>query len=524
MTNDENLDEFEQETFGPTTSAPKNGGGLKESLAEAWRTQPLFKLMVIMIVVGVAIAGALGVFSGPPPADKSKIQRAPDLNEPPGGKSSHYFIEQNQQANEQRANQAMQQGGSALPTPVGQNLDLGDLTGQKKEDPLAEFRAETERLKQEMTQERQQNQQQIQVLQQQVQMKPPPAPEDDSLAQAMQKQMQQLMESWVPRAIKVVDGPALKDSEKEKVSGFQQNVQQTQVGQPSASAASVKAAKTIVQAGTVNYAQMLIEANSDIPGPILAQVLSGPFSGGRAIGSFRTMNDFLVIQFNNINYKGKDYPVHVLALDPDTTLGGLVTEVDHRYLDRILLPAAAQFASTFGSTLAQGKSDTAIVTNNAVISLQAEKGYKEALFSGLGQAGQSVAQFLQQEASQIKPLVRVAAGTPMGLFFLTSVKESADGSPIIEAGGGLPFEAAEAGSYPGMPGGALPPSGYVAQPYGVAPPGANPYASSGYYNPAYPTTSYPTGYSPMGYQRMPSSNVTITGPGQSGLGVNYFNR
>lgn len=423
MTNDLNMDEFDQEDLGaPGVSSGGSGDSVKKKLLDAWRTQPLFKLMVIMIGVGIAIAGALGVFSSPPPAPPSKVVSAPGISEPPGGKASPYFIDQNQQANADRVDQAMQQGGSAMPTPVGQNLDLGDINNKKKEDPLAEFRAETERLKQEMTQERQQNAQQMQVMQQQIQQKPIEK-EDDTLAQAMQRQMQQLMEAWAPRNIKVVEGMASKD----KTSTTQSAPIRTVGSGASASAAAATSASTttsrlIVQAGTVNYAQLLTEANSDIPGPILAQVLSGPLSGGRAIGHFQAMNDFLVIQFNLINYKGKDYSVNILALDPDTTLGGMATEVDHRYFDRILLPAAAAFASQFGSTMGQGSSTTT-VTDNAVVIDQAKSSYRQAIFSGFGNAAQSLSQFLQQEASQIKPLIRVATGTPMGLFFLTSVSD-----------------------------------------------------------------------------------------------------
>ena len=546
----DNMDEFEHEDLGPMEhpSGGEGNGGFKKNIAEAWRTQPLFKLMVIMVVVGVAIAGALGVFSGPPSSDASKLVRAPDLNEPPGGKASPYFIEQNKQANADRADQAMQQGSSAMPTPVGPNIDIGDLTNKKKEDPLAEFRAETERLKQEMNQERQQNAQQIQNMQQQqIQQKPQP-PEDNTLAQAMQKQMQQLMESWTPRNMKVVEGAGAKEKEKEKAQETAGST--TQTGAMPASASQVSTSKTIVQAGSINYAQLLIEANSDIPGPILAQVLSGPLAGGRAIGQFKATNDFLVIEFSLINYKGKDYPVSILALDPNTTLGGMATDVDHRYLDRVLLPAAARFAEQFGSTLGQGSSQTT-VTNGAVVVDQARRSTREAIFSGMGQAGQSIGQFLQQEASQIKPLVVVAAGTPMGLFFLTSVKENPEQNST--AAGGNPYAypnqpgvggyrgAGGIGGYSAVPGyansafGATSQTGYSTNPYSTNPYSTNPYGSTGYnpvgynqagYNPA-AGGGYASGYNPgsaPGYQTNPGSGITIITPGQTGLGTSYYGR
>ncbi|MDD5586223.1 MAG: TrbI/VirB10 family protein [Alphaproteobacteria bacterium] len=529
MTN--NMDEFEHEDLGPM-EPHGGGGGLKKGLVEAWRTQPLFKLMVIMIVVGVAIAGALGVFSGPSSNEASTMMRTPDVREPPGPKDSPYFIEQNKMANAERAEEAIQKGTSALPTPVGQNIDLGDLTNKNKEDPLAEFRAETERLKQEINQERQQNAQQMQQMQQQVQRPPQQQQqEDDSLAKAMQKQMEQLMESWVPHKMAVVEGEGLKEKGKERVQETTTAASASVQPASTPSAAQVTAGKIIVQAGTVNYAQLLTEANSDVQGPILAQVLSGPMAGGRAIGQFQVMNDFLVLRFNLINFKGKDYPVSILALDPNTTLGGMATDVDHRYFDRVILPAAAAFAQQFGQALGQGKSSVA-VTNNAVVVDQASKSYKEAVFAGFGQAGQSLSQFLQQQADQIKPLVRVAVGTPLGLFFLSSVHENqeqlmtAGTSPYAysgQAGAGAYQGVPGAGGYSAVQGYASPttgtpyPTGYSTNPYAT---GVNPYAAStpGYmgYNPA------GTGrYTPNTLQTSPSA-VNIIMPGQSGGGASYY--
>jgi intracellular multiplication protein IcmE len=524
MTNDMNMDDFDQDSFDPSSGpVTSSEGGIKKSLTDAWRTQPLFKLMVIMVVVGGAIAAALGVFSGPPAPTATSILRTPDMNGPPGGASSPAFNREIDMANKQRVEEAIQSGGSALPTPKGDDMNLSELLNKNKRDPLAEFRAETERLKQEMIEERRQNAQQMQVMQQQIQQKPPPPQqqEDDSLAQAMQRQMQQLMETWAPHSRKVVQGTAPKDSE-------------TKTGVPPGEGSPIiqasapktgRSQRNIVQAGTVSYGQMLMEANSDIPGPILAQVLSGPFSGARAVGSFKTMNDYLVIQFNLINFKGKDYSVNILALDPDTTLGGMATEVDHRYFDRIILPAAAAFAAQFGSTLSQ-PSSTFVVTNNAVLVDQAKAGYKEALYSGLGNAAQSAAGFLQQQASQIRPLIRVETGTPLGLFFLTSVKEGdesqeaqnaawqkamagmggqAGGDGLVPVSGYAPSNAGTAGlmpqhqAYGGAYGGRSMPTTY-----GTA---ANPYATP-YGN------SYNMGSGGMysNQTRLPGSSMTIITP------------
>jgi len=423
----DNMDEFEQEQFDSGEEPGERARpGVKQSFAEAWRNKPIFKLLVIMAVVAFAMAGALGAFSSAPEQAAAKLGKTPNIKEVPGGKSSPFFIEQNKQANEQRVDQALAQGGSAIPTPVGNDIDLSELTEKTKKDPLLEFRAETERLKQELRAEQKQNTQQVQVLQQQIKQKP--VQEDETLARAMQKQMQELMKSWSPGRMVSVNGVTTKEETQAAAAAKASSMQLASLEQNAAEqAAAQKPVKALIPAGTVNYAQLLTEANSDVPGPILAQILSGPLAGGRAIGQFQVMNEYLVLTFSRVSFKGKDYSINALALDPDTTLGGMATEVDHRYLTRLLLPAAASFMSAFGDALSDGSSETTISGDTVIVS-EASKGSKDAMYSGLGQMGQTMSEFMKNEANNTKVLVRVAVGTPMGLFFTQPVTESGTGS------------------------------------------------------------------------------------------------
>jgi len=415
MTND--TDEFDQDQFDPMDTTSDDGLSYEDeqSFLDKWRNSPIVKLVIIMLVIGLALAGALGVFSDDSNVEISKIARAPSLSEAPGGRVSKFFIEQNDMENNNRAREALQTGESAFPTPRGN--DISDLAPPPP-DPMLEFKAETERIRKELREEQAQNARKVEMLQKQVQQSVN-TPEDNSLAQAMQKQMEQLMESWVPKGAKIVVGTA---KPTENVQPQVTNVQNANFVNNTNNQVQAET-KSLVAAGTVNYMQLLIEANSDIPGPILAQILSGPFTGGRAIGAFQVVNDYIVMTFSSISYKGKEYSVQALALDPNTTLGGMATEVDHRYFTRILLPAAGAFVSTFGNALAETDSKTT-VNNGSVVQDQVAKGMKEALYDGIGSIGETVSEFFKSEANKTKTLVRVAVGTPMGLFFLSSVIEN----------------------------------------------------------------------------------------------------
>jgi intracellular multiplication protein IcmE len=415
MTN--NTDEFDQEQFETVDAQSEEEGNFapRQSTWDNLRNKPVVKLLVIMTIVGVALAGALGAFSEEKKTDFSKVATVPRLNQPPGGAATQFFIEQNDQANAERAEKALTVGGSAIPTPAGH--DITELLDKKK-DPMVEFRAETERLKKEFEAEQRRNTQRVQMLEQKVQQKKGGSQPDDSLAKAMQKQMQEMMEYWSPKGMKAVAGIVPKEETNiQKCEGCEPKLEQASFNK------NMAPPKVIVPAGTVNYMQLLTEANSDVPGPILAQVLSGPLAGGRAIGTFQVMNEYLVMTFKSVSYKGKDYSIDGLALDPDTTLGGMATEVDHRYFVRVLLPAAASFVSAFGNTLSDTDTTTT-VTDNAVLVDQTQKGYKEAIYAGMGSVGQTMSQFFKDEANRTKTLVRVAVGTPMGLFFTSPVYEN----------------------------------------------------------------------------------------------------
>jgi len=428
MTSDKNMDEFEQDQFDSLEDEEQAAGAssAKNGLLEAWRTKPVLKLLVILIGLSAALALIFSSTGKHKEEIISKISNAPALKEAPGGSVSPYFNQQNNLANDQRVKQAEVNGGSAFPTPVGQNAT--DVV-EPKRDYQKEYREETEKLKRDMQAEQAQNAQKLQLLQQQVlaaqqqNAQRKPAQEDETLARAMQTQMQALMDGWKPRSAKVVAG--IQEKAETDTNAIAQGMQQISLPSQMAAKTTDTVApqpKTLVAAGVVNYIQLLTEANSDVPGPILAQILSGPLAGGRAIGRFQVMNDYLVMTFSMVSLKGKDYAINGLALDPDTTLGGMATEVDHRYFTRILLPAAGAFVSAFGDAMADTDTSTT-VSGDAVIVDSAQKGYKEAIYDGIGSIGQTVSQFFQQQANQTKTLVRVAVGTPMGLFFLQPVTD-----------------------------------------------------------------------------------------------------
>lgn len=447
----DNFDEFEHNEHMPEEAAGPVKRGLMEGLGHAWRSQPVFKLFVLMVAVGAVAAVSISLFSGDRKTQSSaSVIKPPDLNEAPGGKTSPYMKEQTELANKQRVAEAIKSGGSAVPTPTGVVSGPGEnVGGTKEDDMLNELKAEIASMNKQIQETKRAapppiTSVAVQGVPQQGQAGQPER-FDDSLAQAMQRQMSQLMDSWTVHGIKSVTvsksshgedgGDEIVDAGASGTGVATVRHHANDTGSTSA-ATSVSGgsttgspqARTIVSAGTVSYAQLLTEANSDVPGPIMAQIVSGPLAGARAVGSFEVANgnaDYLVLNFKLANYKGHDYRLNAIALDPDTTLGGMATDVDQRYFMRVVLPAAAGFLQGFASALGQGNSSTTTNGTSTIIQ-QSSKGYKQGLYSGLGGAATTAGQFFQNQANETRPLVRVAAGTPLGMFFVDTVTEDSN--------------------------------------------------------------------------------------------------
>ena len=180
----------------------------------------------------------------------------------------------------------------------------------------------------------------------------------------------------------------------------------------------------LVPAGDIEYAQLVLEANSDVDGsPVLAYLASGPLSGSKLLGKFEVKDEYLVLTFNTIVTDGIAQSINAVALDPDTTLPALATDVDHHYLTRIILPAAAAFISGFSGAVGDSGSTTVTVDGGAAVESSLAKDSRQEIFKGLEEAGNKISEIIDDKAKNTDPTVKVAAGTPMGILFLEPVTD-----------------------------------------------------------------------------------------------------
>lgn len=188
---------------------------------------------------------------------------------------------------------------------------------------------------------------------------------------------------------------------------------------------SVSQGPLFVRASTIIPAVMITAVNTDEPGPVMAEIVSGPLKGARLLGQVvnapTDVTDNIqkaTIQFNTIQKNDWDqsYQVNVFAIDPNTSRTALASSVDNHYFRRYGLGLAAAFVEGLGDAYSNiGK--TVTHTDNATIVSMGQSA-KEINRSALGNVGKKLGQEIGKIAD-VPATIYVDAGETIGLLFMS---------------------------------------------------------------------------------------------------------
>lgn len=385
---------------------------------------------MIMIIMGVlmlivllfAIAGLFG--KGSKSGDTGAVPAAPNVNNIPGGTSSPVYDEMVEKENQQRAEDM----GTSLPilTNPDQPAAIDPFLQQPVAPPVTEPEVivppEVVQLPPEPIQQPVQPPQP--VYQPPVEQGPRYS---DQEYMNMASALQAYVEVW-----KVPPAPAQEFS----FNGEEPQVDDGSSGQGSDGIAASVSGGTIggggsnvggssgpsfVRAGTVIPAMLLSTINSDNPGPILAQITSGPLAGTRLVGEFSSTGKAVVLSFATMSKPGLGtFSVDVVAVD-DKYGVGMQTDVNNHYFRRYGLLLAASFLEGYGQ--AAGRANTVITTGPFGSTVtQGELSSEQIRNVAYGKVGSAVAQNLLTE-SDVPPTVKLDCdgGCPIGLLFLSDL-------------------------------------------------------------------------------------------------------
>lgn len=391
------------------------------TLGDLWRNNPMVKIGTIMAAVAV-IAFAIFLFGGGKKRpDPTALRAAPEANDFNAQESevSQVYKEAVEARNEERAEIALKESGSALPLTVdpARGRIAPEIEEEPEEDPLERWR----KLQEQRMRQRPERQPRQRVI-------APEEPEIDTraqavtaMSQAMATQMEGILgarkipQMQIEQITPIEFVQDLQDKKEEKLKKEQEAAARLAAQQEE------QAQVILLPAGEIEYGQLIVEANSDTPGPILAQIVSGPLRNSKILGSFSTENDYLILKFNQIVIDGISYRTNAVALDPATANVGMATEVDHRYFTRVVLPAAASFVQGLASAVAESESTTVSIDGSTTTSTEEDLDLNQEVARGVEELGSQVGDTLDEIASSTKPLIRVAAGTPLGILFVDPV-------------------------------------------------------------------------------------------------------
>lgn len=422
------------------------GGG---SLADAVKTNPLVKVGIVVAAFAV-IAGGIILFGGKKePLAVSGVKEVAEVSAVPGqGQVSPVYRQAVEERNEQEVEKAMRQGTSAIPVPIGP--PRGVLEVQKEEaaeDPLERWRKiQEERLRKEQEALAAANN----PLQPQQEAVDPYAEQKQALADSMATQMQSILEGIEIKkmqSVKITDPDFIKSKRDQAAEARAE----TEAEEAAAAAATVPTEEILLEAGRIEYAQLIIEANTDAPGPVLAELASGPLAGSRMIGTFQSTDKYLTLQFTAVIVDGRALPVKAIALDPATSKPGLITEIDRKYFQRIIIPAAASFIEGIGGAIAESGSTTVSAGQGTTTSAQNDLDTRQEFFKGVEEAAGKVSEIMDEDAGKVEPMLRVAAGTHLGVLFLDAVERPLDQGSVTASASGRDQAAIQPQSAPAAP-------------------------------------------------------------------------
>ncbi len=411
MDSEDGFDEF----------ASKSGG-----VSDTLRKSPVAKIGVVVAVIAVLVGVMMFFGQDPVEEQPSMIPKGSEVTSVPGtdDKVAPAYIEAVEQQNEADLERALASNDSSIPVPIetpDTRLEVPERQ-EEEEDPLHKWRMlQAEQAVREMK-TRDTEVEPVTVLDNEQQ---------NEAIKALSESMLQQMESVLSKTTQektfttrtLIDYGASSPQNR----GSNSNGGGANGDGDNKSGFDLGAEETIiVPAGKIVYGQMLLEANSDVPSVVLAEMVSGPLKGWKLLGSFQPHEDIEMISVSfdtAVNKDGDQYQIEATMLDPDSTLAAMSTEVDHRYIRRVVLPAAAAFVEGFASAIADSGRTTVTVTGETVVQEDQEASDDQEVATGVQEAGDKISEFLD-DAGDVPIRIIIAAGTPIGIFFTENVVDA----------------------------------------------------------------------------------------------------
>lgn len=183
-----------------------------------------------------------------------------------------------------------------------------------------------------------------------------------------------------------------------------------------------------IKAGTIMYGVLQTSINSDEQTPIMAKVISGRLEGATLMGSFKRVDEKLLLSFNLLNIPNFPHTIKFqgVAIDPTTSGTAMVGDVDHHYWAKYGVTFLAAFFDGIGDAVSGGTSTCQLLTSTSSSDPWCQTVYNKlnttkSALTGLGNVGDKLSGQLQKDFGNIPPTVKIPGGTAFGLLFTSDL-------------------------------------------------------------------------------------------------------
>lgn len=246
--------------------------------------------------------------------------------------------------------------------------------------------------------------------------------------QAMMKQASLMMNSWDPSAHNAITVLASAKAEQSTADvGSATASGMTTSSRPTPASIQPSAPKVLAVAGVdIYYALSRTAINSDLPGPVVVDVVTGPLKGAVLIGAYTLPKNAsaTVLSFktaSNVPGASASIAIDAIAVDVATTSYGIASDVDHHSLERWGSLLGASFLKGAGKAVtAMGQNSNVISTPTQTVIQTDKLNTKQIVTAGLGEFGDQLSEEVKGGFNR-PPTVTVKARQEMGILFLADV-------------------------------------------------------------------------------------------------------
>lgn len=180
----------------------------------------------------------------------------------------------------------------------------------------------------------------------------------------------------------------------------------------------------IDKAGTIYNAILDTAINTDEPGPVLATIVGGKFDKSKVLCQMQANDQTALVSCSTLSSPklNKSLQVNLVAVSPETTRTGLATSVNNHYFERYVVGLGAAFLKGYADLLTSKNRTIIINSDGSSVQSTGDLSEEDMQKGALGEVAKTLADDVRANTQNLKPTVKVSAGTAIGLIVLTDIE------------------------------------------------------------------------------------------------------